>query len=290
MLRLPRKRSRRPHYSIVAGLPRTSLEVLRVLHLPRKMRPRCSKCCACHAKWHWGAEGAAPATQTQPASTLLNRRRTSADLWGLWLTPFSIKPLATQIKRIPVGQHVAGSSNLFFLLAGHGLHPYFVAGFGAYHFLANVVRHYPRPWPNSSARGTWLGTVRQWLLGLQWQEQGAWVWTHPNINFRVDWTQPITGDTKNKEHHALREAWRREQFALWQSSGRRDANAAKGCNYNEKRVACARKMFRSCNTHSRACMIGAIVSDAVLTKLGTQTSLPTHVLGVLVVMRPHGIT
>ena len=28
----------------------------------------------------------------------------------------------------------------------------------------------------------------------------------------------------------------------------------------------------------------------VLTKLGTLTSLPTHVLGVQVVMRPHGIT
>ena len=188
-------------------------------------------------------------------------------VWGLWLTPFSIKPLATQIKRITGGQHVAGSNNLFFLLAGHGLHPYFAAGFGAYHFLANVVRHHPRPWPHSSARGTWLGTVRQWLLGLQWQEQGAWVWTHPSINFRVDWTQPITEEIKNKEHHALREAWRREQFALWQSSGRRDANAALGCNYNEKRVACARKMFRSCNTHSRACMIGAVVSDARLDKI-----------------------
>ena len=49
VLRLPRKRSRRPQYSIVAGLLRTSLDVLRVLHLPRKMRRRCSKCCACHA-------------------------------------------------------------------------------------------------------------------------------------------------------------------------------------------------------------------------------------------------
>ena len=28
----------------------TSLEVLRVLHLPRKIRLRCSKCCTCHAK------------------------------------------------------------------------------------------------------------------------------------------------------------------------------------------------------------------------------------------------
>ena len=39
------------NYSILAGLPRTSLdlEVLHVLHLPQKMRLRYSKCCACHA-------------------------------------------------------------------------------------------------------------------------------------------------------------------------------------------------------------------------------------------------
>ena len=49
VLRLPRRRSRRPQYSVVAGLLRTSLEVLRVLHLPRKMRLKCFKCCACHA-------------------------------------------------------------------------------------------------------------------------------------------------------------------------------------------------------------------------------------------------
>ena len=49
VLRLPRKHSRRPQYSILAGLPRTSLEVLHLLHLPQKMRLRCSKCWACQA-------------------------------------------------------------------------------------------------------------------------------------------------------------------------------------------------------------------------------------------------
>ena len=49
VLQVLRKRSRRPRYSIIAGLLRTSLEVLRVLHLPRKVTLRCSKCCACQA-------------------------------------------------------------------------------------------------------------------------------------------------------------------------------------------------------------------------------------------------
>ena len=59
-------------------------EVLQVLHLPRKMRLRsskccpprkssqrrgplwrCSECCTCQAKWDWGAPRAAPATQNE---------------------------------------------------------------------------------------------------------------------------------------------------------------------------------------------------------------------------------
>ena len=188
-------------------------------------------------------------------------------VWGLWLTPFSAKPLATRIKRISGGQHVTCSTNLFFLLAGHGLNPNFAAGFGAYIYLADIVRHHPRAWPNTSPRGTWLGTVRQWLLGLQWQEQGAWTWVHPEVNFCIDWNQPICMDIKQKEHHALRETWRRQQFALFMSSGRRDAAAVQDCVYNESRVTCARKIFRSCNTHSQACMIGAVVSDARLDKI-----------------------
>ena len=90
------------NYSILAGLPQTSLEVLHVLHLPQKMRLRCSKCCACHAnaagvhstqsspdfrgplwrcsacctchaKRDWRASSAAPATQTQPASIVITQ-------------------------------------------------------------------------------------------------------------------------------------------------------------------------------------------------------------------------
>ena len=122
---------RRTSADLSAGAPRAKpatqneTEVLRVQHLPRKMRLRCSKCCAFDAKWGWGApsaaprhanaasvhstqsspdfcgplwtcsacctchtkkdwraSSAAPATQTQPASTVLNPRRTSADLSG----------------------------------------------------------------------------------------------------------------------------------------------------------------------------------------------------------------
>ena len=41
-------------------------EMVRVLHLPRKMRLRCTECCSC--------------TQKQPASIVLNHRRTFADV------------------------------------------------------------------------------------------------------------------------------------------------------------------------------------------------------------------
>ena len=81
-------------------------------------------------------------------------------------------------------------------------------------------------------------------------------------------------DIKQKEHHALRETWRRQQFALFMSSGRRDAAAVQDSIYNESRVTCARKIFRSCSTHSRACMIGAVVSDAHLDKINNPDHPP----------------
>ena len=81
VLRLPRKRRRRPKSSLVAGLPRTSMKVFQVLHLPPKTSLRCSKCCACHAKRAGGAPSGAPATQNEAAPKVITHRQTSADLY-----------------------------------------------------------------------------------------------------------------------------------------------------------------------------------------------------------------
>ena len=81
---------RRTYADISGGAPRavpaTQTEVLQVLRLRRKMKLRCFKCCVCHAN-------AARVHSIQsspdfngplwrPASKVLNRRRTSADLSG----------------------------------------------------------------------------------------------------------------------------------------------------------------------------------------------------------------
>ena len=50
MLYLPRKSRCHPYYLFIAGLPRTSLEVLRILHLPRKTSRKYYKYCLCHIK------------------------------------------------------------------------------------------------------------------------------------------------------------------------------------------------------------------------------------------------
>ena len=76
VLRLPRKTRRRPKASLVARLLPTSMKVLQVLLLPRKTNLRCSKCCACHAKWAGDA-----ATQNEAAPKSLTCCRTSADLY-----------------------------------------------------------------------------------------------------------------------------------------------------------------------------------------------------------------
>ncbi|CAL1166310.1 unnamed protein product [Cladocopium goreaui] len=122
--------------------------------------------------------------------------------------------------------------------------------------------------------GTWLGTVRSWLQSLNWHEEAAWTWIHPDIQFRLDWTQPIDENTKQREHHALREAWRRQQFQQFLSSGRRDATAVQGSVYQEARAKLTRQTYQSSNTHSRACLIGAVVSDARLDRIRDHNTAP----------------
>lgn len=187
--------------------------------------------------------------------------------WGAWLCPISSKPLLTSIRQVTGGQHIAGSPNLFFLLAGHGLHLGFAAGCHAFLHLASLVRQQPRPWPAASARGTWLGTVRSWLQTLKWREEGGWRWSHPNVDFVIDWSRAISDDIKSKEQHALRETWRRQQFQLFLDSGRRDATATHGSEYCESRCKIVRQTFQSSSTHMRACLIGAVVSDARFDKI-----------------------
>ncbi|CAL1150457.1 unnamed protein product [Cladocopium goreaui] len=123
-------------------------------------------------------------------------------------------------------------------------------------------------------QGTWLGTVRSWLQSLNWHEEAAWTWIHPDIQFRLDWTQPIDENTKQREHHALREAWRRQQFQQFLSSGRRDATAVQGSVYQEARAKLTRQTYQSSNTHSRACLIGAVVSDARLDRIRDPNTAP----------------
>ena len=161
----------------------------------------------------------------------------------------------------------SGFSQFLFLLAGHGLHLGFAAGCDAFLHLASLVRQQPRPWPAASARGTWLGTVRSWLQTLKWREEGGWRWSHPNVDFVIDWSRAISDDIKSKEQHALRETWRRQQFQLFLDSGRRDATATHGSEYCESRCKIVRQTFQLSSTHMRACLIGAVVSDARFDKI-----------------------
>ena len=68
-------------------------EVLKLLHVPRKTSLRCSKFCACHAKWAGGAPSAAPATQKRGGA---QKHHSSPDFRRpLW----SVKVL--QVLRLP---------------------------------------------------------------------------------------------------------------------------------------------------------------------------------------------
>lgn len=125
----------------------------------------------------------------------------------------------------------------------------------------------PRKFGNSqdSQRGTWLATLRTWLRSLGWQESGSWRWRHPDLPLAqatIQWTQPLTQEAIDLENHKLRESWRRSLFNKFLSSSRRDAAAIDHPVYDKKRVQLARHMFRDLDTHGKAVMMGAVVSDA----------------------------
>ena len=69
------------------------------------------------------------------------------------------------------------------------------------------------------------------------------------------------------EKHMLRESWRRIPFANFLGSSRRDAQAIGTSPYAESRVAAARQLFREFDTHAKAVMMGAVVSDARLDRM-----------------------
>eukprot|EP00435_Cladocopium_sp_Y103_P021945 s5070_g5.t1 len=148
------------------------------------------------------------------------------------------------------------------MLSGHGLNLNFAAGFGAHIHLAAIVRDHPRQWPNSATRGTWLGTVRSWLQSLNWQEEVACKWIHPDIQFRLDWTHPIDENTEQREHHALRVAWRRQQFQQFLTSGRRDATAVQGSVYQEARAKLQFQQFLTSGRRDATAVQGSVYQEA----------------------------
>jgi hypothetical protein len=186
-------------------------------------------------------------------------------VWGCWTSLAPVKQLSTLVRKVAGSKHNCTSVELFYLLAGHGLHAEFCAGLQAYSYLAQVVRRRARPWPQRSPQGTWLGTVRSWLASLGWSEQRPWLWQHPNLGargFQISWTSQLSEPDLQREKHELRESWRRQLFSDFMASGRRDAAAVQGAAYSESRMTLARNTFRELDTHGRAVMAGAVVSDA----------------------------
>ena len=184
--------------------------------------------------------------------------------WGAWTSLGPVRNLNVLVKKLAGSGHNQASYDLFFLLAGHGLNPEFCAAMQAYSFLATEVRRRARPWPQRAPRGTWLHTVRTWLESLGWEEAGPFHWRHPIILKEIQWRQPLTIQESDAEAHHIRESWRRLLFANFLASSRRDADAVGNPAYAESKLKNAQKLYRSADTHGRAVMIGAVVSDARL--------------------------
>lgn len=186
-------------------------------------------------------------------------------MWGAWTKIKPVIKLTPKVKQVAGAKHTQTSPHLFFLLAGHGLHPEFAAGSQAFTNLASVIRQRPRPWPNQSSQGTWLGTVRRFLQSLGWLELGQWQWRHPNLQppaNTINWNIQVDKAGRDLEAHMLRQSWRQVQFASFKQSSRRDAAQIQEVSYDENRTTLARHLWRSQDAHGRGVLTDAIVSDA----------------------------
>ena len=182
--------------------------------------------------------------------------------WGAWTSLVPVRALNGTVKRLAGTGHNQASQDLFYLLAGHGLHPEFCTAMQAYSFLATEVRRRARPWPQRTIRGTWLYTVTSWLQSLGWDEVGAFHWRHSDIQVDIQWSHPLSPAEGEKEKHHIRETWRRLLFDQFLASSRRDSQAVGNPAYDEAWITRARKLFQDADTHGRAVMVGAVVSDA----------------------------
>eukprot|EP00435_Cladocopium_sp_Y103_P032395 s1047_g8.t1 len=69
--------------------------------------------------------------------------------------------------------------------------------------------------------------------------------------FNISWTTRLTKQDIDRENHQLRESWRRQLFAKFLASARRDAAAVQGASYSEQRFACVRKVFCEQDAHGK---------------------------------------
>ena len=184
-------------------------------------------------------------------------------IWGAWLSLHPLKNIISLVKRTAGGLHRSASPHLFFLLSGHGLHPWFCAGIQSFCTFAQLVRENPRPWPAQAKRGTWLKAVCGFLHDLRWRPVEAWTWKHHDFpSHTISFSMPLPAAELEQEKHVLRESWRRIQLASFLTSGRRDATSVGPAVYSEDRMTKVRKHFQQLDVHARAVMVGAVVSDA----------------------------
>ncbi|CAE6971376.1 amtB, partial [Symbiodinium sp. CCMP2456] len=81
---------------------------------------------------------------------------------------------------------------------------------------------------------------------------------------RLRWQMDPQGVHLHRELHVLRESWRAHSFREFLESNRRDATglASQGAAYHEARTEQARRAYGNGNSHERAVLIGAALSDA----------------------------
>ena len=154
--------------------------------------------------------------------------------WG-WLykqPPATVTKLFNQHYRLLFPGQKGGSRALTTLLAGHS---------NDFNFRHNIFtwRAFRRAYTSTGGlppHDPWNKRIHHWLQQLKWTNIAPHTWTHHDL-------PPLRlHDDTNLQDHLIRESWRRNLFADFIRSTRRDAQHLRDWHYNEHSTATARKL------------------------------------------------
>ena len=159
----------------------------------------------------------------------------------------------------------SGSSHLQLML--NGAHLALDAVVGRRQILLWCKRLSSERWNQHTQATSHLAKAAQAFLSQHgWQQQGHQQWKHRRLGISFRCSDVLTDTGYHRIAHHIRESWREQQWILFRSGQRRDAQPFKHTPYDSKRFGLTRKIVQQSTGATLAILIGSVVSPAAFAK------------------------